>query len=59
MTRHPFLAWAIGAALLAAIATSWAQAPGHRMISPAHLKWADVPSLSPGAKFAVLEEPMS
>lgn len=59
MTRQPFAAWAIGAALIAGIATSWAQSGDHRMISPADLKWADVPSLPPGAKLAVIEGPMS
>lgn len=59
MTRHPFVTCAIGATLCAGIATSWAQSGDHRMISPADLKWADVPSLPPGAKIAVIEGPMS
>jgi len=59
MKRYPFIACAVGATLFAAIATSWAQPPDHRMISPADLKWADVPSLPPGAKLAVIEGPMS
>ncbi len=59
MTRHSLMACAIGAALFAGIATSWAQSGDHRMISPADLKWADVPSLPPGAKIAVIEGPMS
>jgi hypothetical protein len=37
--------------------TSWAQAGAHIMVSPADLKWADVPSLPPGAKIAVIEGP--
>jgi hypothetical protein len=37
--------------------TSWAQTGGHVMVSPADLKWADVPSLPPGAKIAVIEGP--
>ncbi len=59
MTRHSLIACAIGVALFAGIATSWAQSGDHRMIAPADLKWADVPSLPPGAKMAVIEGPMS
>src|SRR6267143_5507137 len=36
---------------------AWAQAAAHIMVSPADLKWADVPSLPPGAKIAVIEGP--
>ncbi len=35
----------------------WAQHGGHVLVSPADLKWADVPSLPPGAKIAVIEGP--
>jgi quercetin dioxygenase-like cupin family protein len=31
----------------------------HQMVAPADLKWADVPSLPPGAKIAVIEGPMN
>jgi quercetin dioxygenase-like cupin family protein len=31
----------------------------HLMVAPADLKWADVPSLPPGAKIAVIEGPMN
>jgi hypothetical protein len=31
----------------------------HVMVTPGDLKWADVPSLPPGAKVAVIEGPMS
>ena len=34
-------------------------AHGHTVSAPAELKWADVPSLPPGARMAVLEGPMS
>src|SRR5256712_2657500 len=37
--------------------TGWAQAGAHIMVSSADLKWADVPSLPPGAKIAVIEGP--
>jgi anti-sigma factor ChrR (cupin superfamily) len=40
-------------------ATGWAQHHDHRMVTPAELKWSDVPSLPPGAKVAVIEGPMS
>jgi hypothetical protein len=38
-------------------ATGWTQTDTHIMVSPADLKWADVPSLPPGAKIAVIEGP--
>ena len=33
--------------------------PDHVMMMPNDLKWADVPSLPPGAKFAVIEGPLN
>ena len=39
-------------------AVAWA-ADSHVMVTPADLKWADVPSLPPGAKIAVIEGPMN
>jgi len=50
---------AIAAALAAALGTAWAEQPGHRMTMAKDLKWADVPSLPPGAKAAVIEGPMN
>ena len=53
------------AAILVALVTltptaARAQAHGdHLMVAPADLKWADVPSLPPGAKIAVIEGPMN
>jgi anti-sigma factor ChrR (cupin superfamily) len=47
------LALAVG--LLAAAA----DAQDHQMIKPTDLKWADVPSLPPGAKLAAIEGKMS
>ena len=44
---------------LIATPTSRAQISGHLMVTPSDLKWADVPSLPPGAKIAVIEGPMS
>lgn len=39
---------------------SWAQGPADViMVAPKDLKWADVPSLPPGAKIAVIEGPMN
>jgi hypothetical protein len=32
---------------------------GHTMVAPTDLKWADVPSLPPGAKIAVIEGPLN
>ncbi len=46
------------ASLLAPAA--WAQGHAdHIMVTPKDLKWADVPSLPPGAKIAVIEGPMN
>ena len=38
---------------------TWAESAGHTMVSPGELKWADVGSLPPGAKFAVIEGPLN
>lgn len=46
------------AAAGAAAQTAAAPAAEHKMMSPAELKWAPLPSLPPGATFAVLEGPM-
>jgi len=46
------------ASLLAPAA--WAQSPAdHMMVVPKDLKWADVPSLPPGAKIAVIQGPLN
>lgn len=52
---------AITLALLALASPAAAQHSGgpHRMVMPDDLKWADVPSLPPGAKIAVIEGPMN
>ena len=54
------------AALSAALAIGWlaastgmAQSDAHIMVRPGDLKWADVPSLPPGAKIAVIEGKMN
>ena len=46
-------------ASLITVSASWAQMSDHRMITANDLKWADVPSLPPGAKIAVIEGPMT
>ena len=39
---------------------AWAQSQAdHLMVTPKDLKWADVPSLPPGAKIAVIQGPMN
>lgn len=48
----------LGAACWSASA-AWAESPTHKMVTPADLTWADVPSLPPGAKLAVIEGPMN
>lgn len=47
----------VGACLAAA--PVWAQHDSHTIIMPNDIKWADVPSLPPGAKIAVLEGKMN
>ena len=44
---------------LSAAATFAAADPGHTMVSPDQLKWADVGSLPPGAKLAIVEGPLN
>lgn len=50
---------AVAVAFFAGMPASSAHPGNHQMISPDELKWADVPSLPPGAKIAVIEGPMS
>jgi quercetin dioxygenase-like cupin family protein len=49
---------ALGIGCLGA-STGSAQSGAHVMVTPADLKWADVPSLPPGAKIAVIEGPLT
>jgi quercetin dioxygenase-like cupin family protein len=42
-----------------AVPSVWAQSGAHTMVTPGDLKWADVPSLPPGAKLAVIEGPLN
>ena len=55
------LALSMNALVVACFASSmaWAQGAGHTMVTPNDLKWADVPSLPPGAKIAVIEGPLT
>ena len=48
----------IAVGFLGAPAT-WAQSGAHTMVTPAELKWVDVPSLPAGAKIAVIEGPLN
>ena len=41
------------------VSTGWAQTAAHVMVAPSDLKWADVPSLPPGARIAVIEGPLT
>lgn len=54
---------ALVVALCALVATpsfgQHAHVEGHKMVMPGDLKWADVPSLPPGAKIAVIEGPLN
>lgn len=59
MSRYflAFAALALTAGLLAQKAPVYGH--DHRMVTPAELKWVDVPSLPAGAKLAVIEGKMS
>jgi anti-sigma factor ChrR (cupin superfamily) len=57
-SRLAVVAAAIVSSLIA-LSAGWAQMSDHRMITASDLKWADVPSLPPGAKIAVIEGPMT
>jgi hypothetical protein len=51
----------LAALVVAASATPMvsAQAPAHVFVTPDEMKWADIPSLPPGAKIAVIEGPLN
>lgn len=49
----------VSMALYAASAFAGMGSEGHIAVTPADLKWADVPSLPPGAKVAVIEGPLN
>ena len=59
MKSTPYAAFAVAMAFVVGMPASWAQSTDHQMILPGDLKWADVPSLPPGAKIAVIEGPLS
>ncbi|HEV8554085.1 MAG TPA: cupin domain-containing protein [Casimicrobiaceae bacterium] len=54
-----YVAFAVVVTFFVGTPASWSQSSGHQMISPNDLKWAEIPSLPPGAKIAVIEGPMS
>ena len=56
-TLHAASCFVIAACL--GTGTVWAQHGSQMLIKPNDLKWADVPSLPPGAKIAVLEGKMN
>jgi hypothetical protein len=58
--HNAVLAMTLALGMLLASATgaaSQTKTPDHLMIAPTDLKWADIPSLPPGAKVAVIEGP--
>jgi hypothetical protein len=57
-TKLAMLSVAVAAGCLGASAI-WAEPTTHMIVKPGDLKWADVPSLPPGAKAAVIEGPMN
>jgi anti-sigma factor ChrR (cupin superfamily) len=59
MTQRIVVAVLLVAFVAVAPAVGMAQGHGHMLVTPDELKWADVPSLPPGAKVAVIEGPMN
>jgi quercetin dioxygenase-like cupin family protein len=60
MKNVKHIAWAVIFGIVSMGAPSvWAQSGAHTMVIPGDLKWADVPSLPPGAKLAVIEGPLN
>ncbi len=61
MSMRPLIIAATFAAAVATLAppASAQGHAGHMMTMPADLSWADVPSLPPGAKIAVIEGPLN
>ena len=59
MRIAPVLVLALAAAPLPAQAQTAYSGHGHVMVSPEELKWADAPSVGPGAKIAVIEGPLN
>jgi len=57
-TKHAALLVGLALACLG-VAPGWAQMSPHTMMTPTDLKWAEVPSLPPGAKIAVIEGPLT
>lgn len=56
--KHPALSLVFTLGVLSA-ASAGADPAAHVMVTPADFKWADVPSMPPGAKIAVIEGPMN
>ena len=50
---------AIVAIVCLGMPASWAESAHHTMVTPDELKWADVPSVPPGAKVTVIEGPLN
>jgi ChrR Cupin-like domain len=59
MKTHAVAFSAMGFAVVLLLVTPPGLSQEHQMVRPADLKWADVPSLPPGAKIAVIEGKMS
>ena len=58
--KNTFIALSVAVAVASlGVPESWADSAHHTMVTPSDLKWADVPSLPPGAKIAVIEGPMN
>ena len=59
MNARLFVSLVVLAVACVAPSLGWAQGAAHQMVTPGDLKWADVPSLPPGAKIAMIEGTLS
>ena len=56
--KNTFIALSAAVACLG-VPASWADTAQHMMVTPGDLKWADITSMTPGAKIAVMEGPLN
>ena len=59
MKMLKFFVSVVGLGIICLGTLGWAQSTDHIMVTPETLEWADVASLPPGAKIAIIEGPMN
>jgi hypothetical protein len=59
MKMLKFLVSVVGLGVICLGTLGWAQSTDHIMVTPETLEWADIASLPPGAKIAIIEGPMN